>query len=421
MSPVFVPEVKISRPIFPTTETMIYHQPHKYYMPHLVVRKPNALAFSVSFDADFHVGRHAANDLVFDDAQVSRQHATISKASGRWEVRDLESRYGTRVNGEVITTHVLRNHDRIELGNATLEFQEGDEQPIVHHEVVAAGPPSRDVGTDKRLHLLFDVSRAIGAMGDMDRMLGEMLDAIIDVFDCERAAVGLGDAERGIIRRIARVRSTSSSTTDFVLSRAIIKATLTRREAVIVRDAQREPALATLRREHILSAMAVPLGLSIRPIGLLYVDDRQAAERFGPDDLAFLTALGHLVCAALESAERYQRATDLAEALSASNSDEIIGQSPVMKALRTRIAKVAGAVHANVLVRGESGSGKELVAHALHRASPRIDRPFVTLNCAAIPETILESELFGHERGFYRSDHQEARQIRTCGRRHIVS
>ncbi|MBK9262658.1 MAG: GAF domain-containing protein [Polyangiaceae bacterium] len=95
-------------------------------------------------------------------------------------------------------------------------------------------------------------------------------------------------------------RTRGSAGADVVVSRALLEAILGRRESVIVRDAEAEAHLRTLHREGILSAMAVPLGFSTRPVGLLYVDDRRKTERFGVDDLAYLTALGHLVSAALQ-------------------------------------------------------------------------------------------------------------------------
>jgi len=371
-------------------------------MPHLVVRQPGRMAVSVPLRDGLRAGRHEQSELVLEDHQVSRQHATFTRAADAWEVHDAGSRHGTFVNGERVSARKLAAGDRIQIGSVLLEFHEGDEpRHIVHQQVTAVGPLPPADGADRRLRLLYDVSRAMGAMGDTEAMLGGMLEAVLDLLGCERALVGLGDAERGITRRFERARGAPAGG-ELIVSRAILESTLGRREAVILGDALGEAGPLTMRREHVLSAMAAPIGLGPRPAGFLYADDRQQIARFAPPDLDFLMALGRLVGAALESAERYQRAEALAEALSAASSaEEIIGKSPAVTRLKAQIARYAPATHANVLVRGESGSGKELVARALHAASARAERPFVTLNCAAMPETMVESELFGYEKGAF--------------------
>ena len=100
---------------------------------------------------------------------------------------------------------------------------------------------------------------------------------------------------------------------------------------------------------------------------------------------------------------------------------ELVGQSPAMQQLR-QLIDTAGPTNSRVLVGGENGTGKELVARAIHLQSARADRPFVAVNCAAIPETLIESELFGHEKGSFTWRHlHETGTIRAGGRRHAVS
>jgi Nif-specific regulatory protein len=350
----------------------------------------------------FRAGRHEKNDLVLSGHHASRQHIEIARSARGWKVTDLGSTHGTRVNGELVKTSPLRDGDRIQIGDVLLTFCEEDEpRAIVHHQVTAVSPPASEGSSDRRLMLIYEVSRAIGAIGDADEVLGQMLAAILDVLGCERAMAGLCDSDRGPIRRVVRTRGAAGQG-EIVVSRAILEALLGRREGVIVRNEPGQDAPKTLVRERIQSAMGVPLQTSSRLLGFLYVDDRQQTARFTPEDLEFLAALSHLTAAAVEGAERLQRASAIAEALgSGGPTEEIVGVSEPMSKLKAQIHKFAAASGTNVLIRGESGTGKELVARALHAASPRSAQPFVTLNCAAIPETMIEAELFGYDKGAF--------------------
>lgn len=171
-------------------------------MPHIVVRKPGLLPYTISLGDVLRIGRHESNDLVLDDSQVSRRHATLTRKGKSWALEDNGSRHGVLCNGTHLTSGLVGDGDKIQIGNVLLEVHEGDERTIVHHQVTELHPAKAPM--DRRLALLFDVSRAIGAMGDTDSMFGSMLEAILDVFGCERALVGLGDAERGITRKFSQ-------------------------------------------------------------------------------------------------------------------------------------------------------------------------------------------------------------------------
>ena len=367
-------------------------------MPHLIVRQPDRVAFSVELREGMVVGRSEQNAIALDDTKVSRQHAAFAAPGGRWAVRDLGSTHGTFVNGARVSARELVDGDRVQVGQVILTFVESDDRPSeLVHQKTAVEAPARDGEAGRRLRVFYDVAHAIGEFEDTDALLGRMLEAIVDVLGCERGLVGLREAQGVALRRVVRSRGGGAGR-EVVLSRSLVEATLERREGVIVRD----PTSAhTLMREGILSAMSVPLCAGARVLGLLYVDDRGAAGRFTEQDLDFLSALGHLTGAALEGAERYQRVAAVVEALGVGSPlGEIVGDSPPVQRLRAEVRKFAAA-SAHVLVRGESGTGKELVAHTLHALSARADQPFVTLNCAAIPETMIEAELFGYEKGAF--------------------
>jgi len=160
---------------------------------------------------------------------------------------------------------------------------------------------------------------------------------------------------------------------------------------------------------HSTSVICAPIRQDRKVVGLIHTYSTQTNRVADPDDLEFTLAVADNVALALKNLARQQ---ELSENLSQTQSEvqqlrkqlgaesAIVGNSPVLDAVQQQIARAANS-RATVLIRGESGVGKELVARAMHYASPRKKGPFVCLNCAALSETLLESELFGHERGAF--------------------
>ncbi|WP_437323210.1 sigma 54-interacting transcriptional regulator [Sorangium sp. So ce381] len=369
-------------------------------MSYLVVREPGQVSYTLPLREGLRLGRSEQNDVVLDDHQVSRFHARFTRSEQGWLVEDLGSTHGTLVNTVRITTHLLSAGDRIQAGNTLLAFREDGEPEMVHQQATAAFAPLRH-DSDRRLELVYELSRAAFGLADRDELLGRMLQAILDALGCERALVGLAEPGARGFRRVARTRAGGPGADDIAVSRTLLEAVTVRREGVIFHNTGERGAPKTLVREGILTAMAVPLQAGSLLLGFLYVDARQRPALFTPQDLDFLLALGHLAAAALESAQRYRQMEALAEALGPGGpASELIGASEPMRRLKLEIQKY-GASTAHVLVQGESGTGKELVARTLHSVSPRAAGPFVALNCAAMPESMVESELFGHEKGAF--------------------
>ncbi|AKT43463.1 sigma-54-dependent Fis family transcriptional regulator [Chondromyces crocatus] len=383
-------------------------------MPYLIVREPGQVAVSVLLHEGLSVGRQAPSDLLLVYQQVSRQHARFEQDESGWGVRDLGSSNGLFFNGIRTERAQLREGDVLQIGPAQLTFTEHERAEIAHAQPSLAPETLELHRADRRLGLLVEVTRAIGAMGDPEELLGRMLDAVLGVLGCDRALAALREGDEDApLRQVLRTRAGATVEGEVVLSRPILDALLVRREAVLLRGG-REPGASSPPMEGASrSGMGTPLESGRRVLGFLYVDHWNQNAPFGSEDLDFLSALGRLTAAALERAEQHQRALVMAEATGQSPHTgplaELIGQSPLLQRLKTQIVKFAQASGTNMLIHGESGTGKELVARALHAASARAERPFVAVNCAAIPETMIEGELFGYVQGAFMGAQRDKR------------
>jgi formate hydrogenlyase transcriptional activator len=161
----------------------------------------------------------------------------------------------------------------------------------------------------------------------------------------------------------------------------------------------------------IQSLCCIPLTTRKGELGTLNLASREA-QAFAKTDMGFLEQLAAQVAVALDNARAYREIAELTSKLASEklyleeeirtelNFEEIVGESAALKKVLSQARTVASS-DATVLILGDTGTGKELIARAIHRMSPRKDRVFVKLNCAAIPTGLLESELFGHERGAF--------------------
>jgi DNA-binding NtrC family response regulator len=272
-----------------------------------------------------------------------------------------------------------------------------------------ARPPARDLETFAlkkkvlRLETLYDVSRSLTAARDEKILLEEILARAVPVLDAARGfAAAFEDAEgSGTVASLGvepEPDPLAISSDPFVLDLARAKTALSRGEETVLGRA-------------VESVAGVPLLGGGRVLGVLVVLDREArgpdAPSFDEEDRRFLVSLAGLVAPTLDAARRFRAlAADLDRLREENRSlkgslgvDEIlVGDSPAMRRAKELVARAA-ASRVNVLVTGESGTGKELAAKLLHAGSPRREGPFLALNCAAVPESLLESELFGIERG----------------------
>ena len=192
------------------------------------------------------------------------------------------------------------------------------------------------------------------------------------------------------------------------VSRTIIREIAAGNDSVLVDDAQVDELLAneeSAQQLKLRSVLAIPLRCKDYLAGCIYLENQKASGAFGEKDLDLLRALGRLTAVFLNAALRLGEEVEARKRLyrelkGKTYFDGLVGSSPRMLEIIERIEQV-GPTQATVLIDGESGTGKELVARAVHKASDRANKPLVVVNCAALPEDLLEAELFGTEPGAF--------------------
>jgi transcriptional regulator with PAS, ATPase and Fis domain len=404
------------------------------------------------------IGRSSECEIVVKDERVSRKHAQIAPLSGSWVVRDLGSRNGTKVNDSPIEgDHILRDGEWVEVGGCRITFSLGLSQTsgpiggnasaedqatreirptIVNRRANSQWsndgielPTSLAAGSEHsdqwnffyRLisELVLTDSREAASQVALDRLLEKLQLSIGGVLALSTDSASAPEN----ISVLATKQPQGASyrrISDFLL-RTVARD----KQAVLARNVQDDSKLSVARasgQRDVVSIICTPL----RPprdtsaqsnaaesksdvFGLLHVVSMGDERMLSDADLEIAVGVAdNLAIALSRQAEQItleqnleaskRRVKELEKQLD--EGSEMVGKSAALAEVRQSIQR-AGPTSATVLVRGESGVGKELVARAIHAASPRRDGPLICLNCAALAPTLLESELFGHEKGAF--------------------
>jgi transcriptional regulator with GAF, ATPase, and Fis domain len=382
-------------------------------------------------DAEVTLGREPTNAIPVIDPSVSRKHCLIRREEdGRFQIRDLSSRNGTVVNGIAVKEQWLHHGDEIAIGDSVFVFlleEEGvaphtrvefeDSHPtaetkLIHPKEVVYLQPDRllrelpaSPQVARNLNALLKISRAVHGIRDLEELQAHLLDLVFEVVPAGRGAILLADgAEQDFNSLYARTRQSGQAQLVRV-SRTIARQVMKENVAILgmdVRGSDKLREVESLAASEVRSLLCVPLAVFQRIIGCIYLDSTNPGSRFNEDHLQLMAAIAGISSVALDNARRLQWLERENQRLSSEISEDqsLVGESARMKNVFQTLAKVAPK-DSTVLVTGESGTGKELAARALHRNSPRANKPFVPINCSAIPETLLESDLFGHERGAF--------------------
>jgi two-component system, NtrC family, response regulator HydG len=373
------------------------------------------------------IGRDTSNDLHPADLSLSRHHCSFTIEQEQVTIADLESMNGTLVNGVPVRSRVLEHGDQLKIGESVFLFLHKDAPPAAQSAVEldeAVGQPTLQFSKDdvvrlqsgeaadafsatarrvRNLESLLRVSRALSSAGSANEIYQALFEVLFEVVPADCAAIlwaGNGLADFSSVQTRSR-----GSDAPVLISRTIVRRVLDEGVAILSNDTSGDEGLREARSvvaSRTRSVLCVPMMRSRRPEGVLYAASRDQSGEFDSDHLHLLTAAAGVAALAFRNVRQIERLERDTIALRAeiSSQHSLIGESASMRQARDVMAKAARS-DTTVLILGESGTGKELAAREIHQTSSRAQRPFVAINAAELAETLLESELFGHEKGAF--------------------
>ncbi len=362
------------------------------------------------------IGRDPSNSLCLKDATVSRRHCTIQFNDGGWTLTDEETHNGTFVNGLPIRERMLANRDEIQIGASRFLLLIEPEAAVINQEamfdecchatrsiVLAPRQPQLlDAGLSpalmalgerhgRELGAILQLCTALPTLRDIASIGRRLFESILRTVAAERGAILLVDAETGELHSAYGWGRVEGACKAPALPAAELKRAVSEGCALLIEVEGSES-----------SYLLAPLMAGGRAFGVIAVESSSGPAPFDSGHLEWLCAVAAISSPSFENL----RHTEWLEAENRRLTAEInlghnmVGESAAIREVMRQIVKAAPA-ESTVLIQGETGTGKELVARAIHSGSRRNVRPFVAVNCATLSESLLESDLFGHEKGAF--------------------
>jgi transcriptional regulator with GAF, ATPase, and Fis domain len=374
-----------------------------------------------ALSAKTSLGRFPSNAVSIPDSSVAGHHCIIRKCGEKFQLETLGEAGAVVVNGLPIRMCTLQNQDRIRIGGSVflvllsetatenLAMNESElpaettqvfrpEEALALKEAEALEVFSAPAGLARNWNDLLRVCRTVSSIRDVEELERHLLALLAEIVPAERGAIlSLGDD--GNFTAVTGWDTRAKAERRVEVSREVIDRVLREGVAVLSNGAG---GRADGGGAQVQALLAVPLVVFDQVRGVIYMDTCDPAVSFDSGQLRLVAAVGTVAALALESARRLQSVQAENSRLKAQIDIEhdMVGESQRMRQIYQMIAKV-GPMDSTTLIYGESGTGKELAARAIHRNSSRASKPFIAINCAAMPETLIESELFGYEKGAF--------------------
>lgn len=359
------------------------------------------------------IGREKTCTVRIPDALASRRHCEIALVDEVIYLHDLGSRNTTLVNGLPVKKCALRPGDLITVGQTGLMVLDADESStprqlrpgatisVSEGDTVYLSEDAARLTEESGIHsitdvlLLFRHARTFSRVAGLEELRSALKQAVVARLNpaCFCLILFSGEDSR-LLYQCATAEEKNALEAKFgpIVQRAMEE----------LRGFLVSKHITEAGRRKTQAILATPIYFGEHRIGAMAVESEPASQTYDETDLHFLVALAHAAAPFFGAIEQRQRLLQEVERLRSSHQKALIlvGTSEPMRQLRDMIARMAPSVH-SVLIIGETGTGKELAARLIHALSSRSEGPLITVNCAAIPNDLIESELFGYERGAF--------------------
>jgi two-component system response regulator HydG len=327
------------------------------------------------------IGRSPDSAILLDDPEVAPDHCVVQPCPKGYRLLDRRSSAGTFVNGKRVSQHKLEPGDQISIGETVLLYRE--EHGVPSGALYSGMTAPQTLLRTCALQFLFRALAGSESPAVRGLVEAQLLRLIADLVPALGGAVLLGQ-DAAELRTASEARDPASPQITALAGRVC-----------------RDGSIADAATGYV----AVPLYVRGAIAGMIaahFPPPESARLEEHADTLAAIATLGAVALEAVREVERLntEKALLIERLDGAGPHSGIVGASPALRKLMQMVGRVA-ASDASVLLLGESGTGKEMVAQEIHRTSARAERAFVAINCAALTETLLESELFGHEKGAF--------------------